>query len=265
MGPSPEPPVVPLLRRLYAQPTPVRTDWGHHRIFAQQAYRTVREAAFVPIVMAEALDLARWFPLCWVVEADGEPVLAAFRSLLGEGGGLPAGAGSGEEALPLVLQAFPFVVPDDEAIASRAMSVDSGLADRPTDIGAPILGEDGKFTRAARARARTAVHVGHCLPATREVSRALHDRGLMKPWAVDLELGEGRRATFDNLWIVDTDRLDDPALHGLMAGAGIEAALLLSAHRLSLFRMNALLQAARRDLRRALEAPAAAETAIDLP
>jgi hypothetical protein len=256
---------MPLLRRLYALPTPIRTDWGHHRIFAQQAYRTVREAAFVPIVMAEALDLARWFPLCWVLDAGGEPVLAAFRSLLGEGGGNPAGAGAGEEALPLALQAFPFVVPDSDAIASRVIAVDAGLADRPTDIGAPILGEDGKFTRAARARARTAVHVGHCLPATRRVSHALRDQGLLKPWAVDLELGEGRRATFDDLWIVDTDRLDDPALHGLMAGEGIEAALLVSAHRLSLFRMNALLLAARRDLRRALEAPAAAETAIALP
>ncbi len=261
MGVSPDLSVIPLLRRLYALPTPIRTDWGHHRIFAQQAYRTVREAPFVPIVMAEALDLARWFPLCWVLDAGGEPVLAAFRSLLAEGGGIPAG----EEALPLALQAFPFVVPGQDAMESRTIAVDAGLADRPTDIGAPILGEDGRFTRAARARARTAVHVGHCLAATRSVSRNLHEQGLLKPWAVDLEIGEGRRAAFDNLLIVDTDRLDDPALHGLMAEAGIEAALLVSAHRLSLFRMNALLMAARRDLRRALEAPAAAEAAVQLP
>lgn len=253
------------LRSFYEEPTPIDTRWGHHRIFAQSAYPVVRNARFVPVVMAEAQDLARWFPLCWRVEPDDVPVLCAFRSLLDGGRGLPADAGLQGEALPLLLQAFPLVVPDEESIARKQILADRVIADQPGDIGAPLLGEDGKFTKPARHRAKLAVSVANALPATRDFSQALAAGGFLKPWPVDLDLGNGQRATFSDLLILDPDRLSDARLHRELVATGAEAALLIASHRLSLFRMSALLMAARRDIQKGLDRMAAQPAAVELP
>ena len=251
-----------LLSSLYEQPTPVDASWGHHRIFAHQAYGLVRRMQFVPVVLGEAQDLARWFPLCWRLDETGEAVLVAFRSLLAEGGGYPGDASYREDCLPLVLRAFPLVVPDHDSIERRQVLADRAICDSPTDIGAPLLTPEGKFTPAALARARTAISVARGLPATMMLSRALQDGGLLEPWAVDLDIGRGQRARFDGLLILATGRLDDPALHEIIAAHGAEAGLVLAVHRLSLFRMSALLTAARRDVQKAGEqvTPPPAET-----
>jgi hypothetical protein len=256
---------MPLLRKLYEVPTPIDTGWGHHRIFAQQAYRTVREAQFVPIIMAEAQDLARWFPVCWVSQGSDHPILVVFRTLLADGGGLPADAELQGEGLPLMLQAFPLVVPDAESIAQKQIFADRTIPDRPTDIGAPLLTDDGKFSRPARARAKIAINVANGLPATIAFSTALHEHGFLKTWKVDLDLGHGQRASFTDLLILDVDRLDDPLLHRLIVESGIEAALLVAGHRLSLFRMSPLLAAARRDVQRKLEPTPDPTAAVQLP
>ena len=47
--------------------------------------------------------------------------------------------------------------------------------------------------------------------------------------------------------------------------AGAEAALLLASHRLSLFRMSALLMAARRDIQKGVDAKTAQPAMVDLP
>lgn len=255
-----------LLRHLYEQATPVEASWGHHRIFAQAAYGIVRTTQFAPVIMAEAQDLARWFPLCWRRDASGEPVLVVFRSLLEDGQGYPGDASYREDCLPLVFKAFPLVVPDRDSIEQRQVLADRVICDKPTDIGAPLLTPEGKFTPAALARARLAIDVARGLPATTAFSRALGDNGLLEPWVVDLDIGRGRRARFDDLLILATSRLDDPVLHGLVAEHGAEAGLLLAVHRLSLFRMSALLTAARRDVQKAaVPAPAPLDEALSLP
>lgn len=253
------------LRSFYEDPAPIDTRWGHHRIFAQAAYPVVRNARFVPVAMMEAHDLARWFPLCWRLQPDGIPVLCAFRSLLDRGLGLPADAGLHGEALPLLFQAFPLVVPDAESIARKQILADRVIADRPSDIGAPLLGEDGKFTKAARHRAKLAVSMANALPATEDVSRALAEGGFLKAWPVDLDLGHGQRAAFADLLILDPDRLNDARLHRALVDAGAEAALLLASHRLSLFRMSALLMAARRDIQKAIDQKAEPPAMAELP
>jgi hypothetical protein len=253
------------LRSFYEDPAPIDTRWGHHRIFAQAAYPVVRNARLVPIVMAEAQDLARWFPLCWRIGPDDVPSFCAFRSLLDRGRGLPADAALQGDALPLLFQAFPLVVPDAESIARKQILADRVIADQPGDIGAPLLGEDGKFTKAARHRAKLAVSMANALPATEDFSRALAEGGFLKAWPVDLDLGNGQRATFTDLLIVDPGRLNDARLHRALVEAGAEAALLLASHRLSLFRMSALLMAARRDIQKGLDAKAEPQVMVNLP
>ncbi|QCI66234.1 SapC family protein [Phreatobacter stygius] len=255
-----------ILHNLYETPTPVDATWGHHRIFAHQAYKIVREAQLAPIVLAEAQDLARWFPVCWALDDGDEPVLVVFRSLLPGGRGYPGDASFREECLPFVFQAFPLVVPNRESIEQRQVLADRTISDTPTDIGAPLLTAEGKFTPAALMRAKIAINVASGLPKTTSFSRALFDNGMLEPWAIDLDLGHDKRASFDKLLIVATARLDDPAFHALIVEHGVEAALLVAGHRLSLFRMSALLTAARRDVQKAFEAasePRAA--AVELP
>lgn len=265
MSASHEPPCPDPFACLYDNPCDVTTNWGHHRIFAQQAYRRVRETQFVPILLSEAHDLARWFPICWVLTGDGPPVLSAFRSLLDGGRGMQRAISASQEALPWALQAYPFVVPDAASVRDQRMRFDTALADKPTDVGAPILTEDGRFSRAARGRARTAVHVSHHYPQTLALSQTLRDLGLLVNWPLALDLGNGQQATFQNLMILDKDRLDDPVLHTQMMRFGIEAALLVAAHRLSLFRMNTLLTLAREDARVGSEGSAASHAEIVLP
>lgn len=253
------------LHSLYETPTPIDAAWGHHRIFAHHAYKVVREVQFAPIVMAEAQDLARWFPICWALDDDGEPMLVVFRSLLAGGQGYPGDASFREECLPRVLGAYPLVVPSSESLEKRQVLADRTIPDNPTDIGAPLLTAEGKFTRAALTRAKVAIGVASALPATTAFTRALFDRGMLEPWAVDLDLGHNQRATFDKLLIIAARKLDDPLLHALMVETGVDAALLVAGHRLSLFRMSALLTAARRDVQKARDAAAEPAVTVSLP
>ncbi|MBN8939832.1 MAG: SapC family protein [Rhizobiales bacterium] len=253
------------LRSLYETPTPIDAAWGHHRIFTHHAYKIVREAQFAPIVMAEAQELARWFPICWALDEDDEPVLVAFRSLLAGGQGYPGDASFREDCLPRVLGAYPLVVPSSESLERRQVLADRAISDNPTDIGAPLLTAEGKFTRAALTRAKVAIGVAGALPATAALSRALFDHGMLEPWAVDLDLGHGQRATFDRLLIIATRKLDDPLLHSIIVDGGVDAGLLVATHRLSLFRMSALLTAARRDVQKTREAVAEPLAAVSLP
>jgi hypothetical protein len=229
---------------LYEQPTALTADWGHHRIFAPLAYRRLTNLVLVPIVHTEAIDLARFFPSCWDMTPAG-PVLSVLRALTRDASGIPAAARKAAASLPAALQAYPIVVPSTpDAMAGRIL-VDKVIAEDPSDIGAPLTMADGKPSRAAAARTRLALKTARTLSQTRELTRFLHDAGLLEPWPLHFELAAGERVDIDNLQVLARSRLDDPKVHRAIATHGIDAALFLSAHRLSLFRISGLLAVAR--------------------
>lgn len=230
---------------LYERPTLLSRDTGHQRIYAQVAYKAVRDLPFSPIAIEESFGLARLFPLCW--RRDGDvPVLGVLRSLLGNGQGHPADVPMQEALLPLLLQCYPIILPDSEAIARQQLQFDDAIADRPADVGAPLLMADGHLSRAAMIRAKRAVALAHALAETAALSRDLEAAGLLEAWPLDFDLGQGRRARVDDLLVVSSARLHLPELADIIARHGPIAGLCLSLHRASLYRVNALLQAARR-------------------
>jgi hypothetical protein len=227
---------------LYERPTALTPDWGTHRIFSPLAYRRIRNLAVVPIVHTEVMQVARILPTCWAMTEDG-PVLVALRALTEDAASIPRAARA-LTALPLALQAYPVVVAADATIEGRIL-VDRVVADEPTDVGAPLMLGDGRVSRATVLRARAALAAMRGLDATRDLTRRLADADLLEPWPLDFDIGAGERVRHDRFRVLARNRLDDPALYAAIAAHGVEAGLLVAAHRLSLFRMSSLVAAAR--------------------
>lgn len=243
---------------LYEAPAALSREGGHRRIYAPEAYRPVRTASLVPIVHNEILDLAVLFPTCWATTPAG-PVLSVLRTLLPDGTGMPGGSRNLASVLPGAFQAYPVVVPHSEDAEPRSIVIDGAIADQPTDIGAPLLLADGRLARATAARARLALRISRALPATRALSRFLHEEGFLEPWPLKFDLGGGESVDIDHLKVLSRARLDDPGLYKAVRRFGVEAGLFLSAHRLSLFRISGLLSAAKAAVAaRAAPQPAAA-------
>lgn len=242
---------------LYEQPAAMTADWGHHRIYAPAAYRRVLAQALVPIVHSEAIDLAHTFPTCWESTADG-PVLSVLRSLAPDGSAIPGGTRAALASLPLAFQAYPVVVPSSEDAMQRRVVVDRVIAEQPTDIGAPLMMGDGRVSRAMAGRTRIALRAGRALPVTRALTAHLQEAGLLEPWPLRFDLGAGEAVDIRTLSVLTRSRLDDGRVYRAIAEFGVDAALFLSAHRLSLFKISALLWAARQAVARRTALAAAA-------
>lgn len=243
---------------LYERPTLLSRTTGHQRIFAQLAYKAVRDLQFAPIACEEGFAMTRYYPLCWR-RGGGVPVLGVLRSLLPGGQGHPGEVPKQESGLPLLLQCFPIILPNSETMARHELYFDDVIADRPSDVGAPLLMADGHLSRAALIRAKRAVALAHALADAASLSRDLEAAGLLEPWPLDFDLGQGRRARVDDLMVVSAARLHFPELAEIIATHGSMAGLCLSLHRASLFRINALIQSARRQPVGAAVAAAGAE------
>jgi hypothetical protein len=241
---TPPGPVMSDWKDLYENPRLLTSAWGHCRIFAPEAYHRVRSQQLVPIVCAEALTLAAHFPICWRVQ-DGRAVLCVLRSLLDDGLGHPVRPTHASGALPLVLRAFPVAVSnpggnDDE------VWIDDTVADQPTDIGAPILLINGRLSRGAAQRVQAAVAFRRSIDFTRRLTDGLQGRDLLEPWPLDFEVGpDGRRVRFDDLMVVRSSALAGSGMLQHLQEFGVEAAMFMTAHRISLFRASILLQGAR--------------------
>jgi hypothetical protein len=222
---------------------------GHSRIFAPEAYERVRTRQLVPIVHAEALMLAAYFPICWHVR-DGRTVLCVLRSLLDDGSGHPVKPSHGSGALPLALRAFPVIL-------TRATGdtpdiwIDDIVADQPTDVGAPLLMANGRLGRGAAQRVHAIMTLRQSIDLTERLTESLASRGLLEPWPLDFELGPaGQRVRLDDLLVVRSPALPSADMTQHLRAFGIEAATFLTTHRISLFRIAILIQAARAALAR---------------
>ncbi len=237
---------------LYQCPEPPGLSFAHERIFAPVSYPLVRRLSIVPIVHSEALAMAAWFPVCWRAQG-GEFHLSVLRSLLPDAeDSQPTGSPRSPASLPLALRCYPVAITPGLGHGGPMM-VERGLADQPTDAGAPLFLANGKPSRGLTQRYRSAMIARHAAVTTAAMTAELALAGAFRPWAISLEVQPGRRLCVPDLWHVPADGLGDAALQGLLGRHGVDAAVLLSAHRLSLFRVGTLLRAARRAL--AQEAP----------
>ncbi len=229
---------------LYENPRRLTSDWGHSRIFAPEAYAHVRTRQLVPIAHTEALTLAAHFPICWRLQKDRFD-LCILRSLLDDGRGHPARPTSATGTLPLVLRAFPIIATAPSG-GTDDIWIDDIVADRPTDIGAPLLMADGRLSRGASLRVQSAAALRQAIDQSQHFTEALVDGQLLEPWPLDFELGpDGQRVCIDDLQVVRPAAQAHAGLLRFLHAFGAEAAMFLTAHRISLFRIAILLQAAR--------------------
>jgi hypothetical protein len=225
------------------------------RIYAPVSYEYVRNVNIVRIVHVEALELAAWFPVVWRL-VRGTYELVVVRSLFADGRGHAADSLKSARSLPLLLRAYPFVLAGTQADAGSgedaeaAVSLDHAVADQPTDAGAPVADADGKLGLGALHRYRALALFAQALPLTQSITRRLADEGRLVPWPLAAASGTSLMA-HDALFAVDAAAFESGVLRGTVMEAGVAAALLLSAHRLSLFRAGPLVAVAKKVVREA--------------
>lgn len=211
------------------------------RIYAPQAYAQVRDTAVVPVIHSESAALAAWFPLVWRARSWGQEFVA-IRALLDDQNAQPAAA---RALLPMVLHGYPFLLDPALCPARDAPKrLDDVFADAPTDVGATITSVNHKLTRATISRFRVLDRFAEEAEVTAAVSAALAKRGLLVPWPLAFEIA-GHEVGIPDLLMIRREAYETPAFADVLRDHGRPAAVIISHHRLSLFRAGGLLAAAR--------------------
>src|SRR5262249_12746289 len=149
------------------------------RIFAPSAYRIVRNLAVVPIGHREAIRLAACFPIAWRRRVDGLE-LVVVRALFDDVLAQPAAA---RQMIPLVLQAYPFLIdPSAPADEAAVPMFDDAAADAPTDSGASVTTADGKLSKACVLRIRMLKAFARQYALTQATADALAAADLLESW-----------------------------------------------------------------------------------
>jgi hypothetical protein len=228
---------------LYENPVSPSAVHSGTRIFAPPSYRAVREAQTCPVVHTEALNLAAFYPICWI-GGGPRPTLVALRSLMPGGRGHLRELAHIPSALPLSLQAYPFVA--EAPVGHEGESpilIDNVIADEPTDIGSPILTTQGKLTRGAETRLRATAFFRSDLAQTEQITNELVDAGCLVPWIVEPKALPPDACLPDMLVVGPVEKVSD-RLFQVMKRLGPVGGIFLGAHRLSLFRIAGLVRAA---------------------
>jgi hypothetical protein len=218
-------------------------EHGGRRIYSPVSYAVVRERQIVPVVHIESLALAAWFPICWQ-STPNRPELVVLRSLRADGSAQPSGSPENMSSLPLMLRAFPFAVltPQEDATPDTRYFEDA-TADRPTDIGAAISLPDGRPGRGAQMRLRAVHAYVEARQLTDDMTDALTSLDLFEPWPLDFKVDD-KQLRVDDMLIVRQAAFGQPPVQQFLRQFGSAGALLLGAHRISLFRAGNLVQAA---------------------
>jgi hypothetical protein len=241
---------------LAEDPRALTSELMKARIYSPFAYPLPRETQIVPIVAAEVERLAASFPIVWR-RGEGAPQLVTLRTLLPNGAGYAPGTDRVLTLLPLLFQAYPFLLGEPGEGREAKRMVDVAVPDEPTNAGASITGADGRLSRGTELRLRALELYDRDRDRTAAIGRAIEARGFLEPWPLRFDLGHGRSCEILDLSIVAPKFFDTPALAPILAEFGVGAARLLSHHRLSLFRAGTLLQAAQAFVAAAAKARAA--------
>jgi len=216
----------------YKRPIALTERTVTRRIFSPLAYEVVRAAWYCPIVASEAMKQAAHCPVVWK-KMNGGLALVAIRAFHH----LPAAYlanSAGYAALPLLCQAYPFLwLPDGQK------GLDDVNADRPTDLGSPIVAADHKLTKATTMRFAALQVYERARMATQDLTSQAAELDLFMPWQLPLQ-GPG----LDELLVLKTDIWESTKFQKLVVRFGSEAAELVALHRMSLFKAGPLLEAA---------------------
>jgi hypothetical protein len=226
---------------MYERPIALEKDVLTRRIYAPLSYAPVRNAAVVPVVHSECVSLASWFPLVWR-RRQATIQFVAVRALLNDQRAQPRAACA---VLPLVLHAYPFMHdPDQPITADSRKMLDDVFADAPTDVGASITTVHHKLARATTTRFRILDRFAQESAVTAEIGRAIADRDLFEPWALNFDIG-GHCVEVPDLLVIRSATFETGQFADLLRDYGMPCAQMLGLHRISLFRAGVLLAMAK--------------------
>lgn len=242
----------------YEQPIPLAGEVLKQRIFSPLAYAQVRNANVMAIAAAEAARFAGHYPIAW--RKRGKTFeLSVVRSLLADGRGHAPGTQTTLTFIPALARAYPFLYdPERGPQVGRPKFVDGSIADKPNDIGAPIVLADGRPSKATVQRVATLDATAPSFAESAAIATYLAEADLFEPWPLHFEDVEGQTLDVADLWIVRQDIINTGKLAPLLRLHGIIAADLIGLHRISLYRAGMLLAQARSALKEPATAPVAA-------
>lgn len=182
------------------------------------SYAFAAQTHLAPVVMAELGKATTSLPLAFVQQGDVFD-LVAVMSLRPESNMLigPNGRWMGTY-VPAALRSYPFVLARPPEAKDPVLCVDmaSGLI-KDDGSGEAILGADGKLTPAVQEVFTFLGHIEQSRMQTRAAAAALARAGVLKPWALSMEV-QGKRMGIQGLLGVDEaalHKLDDEALLAL--------------------------------------------------
>jgi hypothetical protein len=212
------------------------------RIYSPQSYAAVRNLAVVPVVHSECAIFASWFPVVWRRKSQSVEFVT-IRALLDDQRAQPPAA---RHLLPLILNAYPFVLDPSDPIGPEARKMlDDVFADAPTDVGATITTVDRRLSRGTTNRFRFLDGFALDAGLTFDISQAIASLDVFEPWSLAFDI-EGRRVEIPDLMVIGPAAFDDGSFAPLLEQYGMPCLRMLSLHRISLFRAGGLLAIARK-------------------
>jgi hypothetical protein len=192
----------------------------------------------VPVAPVEVPLLMERFPIAWRRDAGSWDLVAITGLTPEQESWRPALGDSGSRVIPLVLRAYPLAIADSGDVETLPVLVDeAGLL----PAGAQPSGFDADAAEADLDYRLQAIWTfGNSRKSLQGVYADIAEAKGFAPWPLSFA-GRDRNLSLDGFWIVDWRFIGSPAHAAIVSRHGWLAASLISMHRISTHRINALL------------------------
>jgi len=194
-----------------------RTQHADSYFWPRQGYGFAAQEQVVPILIAELTKLLPHYALAFIQQGEGSHPSYQPVALTGLGGERNLYVNSDGRWLanyvPSVLRGHPFrLAKADNDQQVLAIEQDS-LTDEPS--AQPLFDEDGKLAEKAQQTLNFLTQCDQNRQVTQAASQVLGETGLIGPWPLKLERGEGQ----EPLTVQGLYRINEKALNDLAADA----------------------------------------------
>lgn len=209
------------------------------RIFDPYSYKATSVERFVPVCLGECFDLAPVSPLVWRPNQVGALELVAVRSLRLEQKVAPP-AQAGLRNLPLLLQAYPFRFRRFEK-GDTEIGLERVLPSFERDQGSYVYNFEGILEAGAEMKISALETFLDGMEDLRWITQILSDADAFEP--VQLPDEVVARHKLPDMWAARDDLELENVLHGCAPDKIARMVRFLTAQRLSLYRMGAVMAA----------------------
>ncbi|WP_083099429.1 SapC family protein [Pseudophaeobacter leonis] len=223
---------------MYQSFAPLQELWGTaHRIFDPFSYRAPLCERFVPICIEESFNLCGRYPIVWRRNDVGDFELVAVRSLVADAE-IPHIRQIGADALPLLLQAYPFRY-KNLAAGELEIGMERVAPTSERNIGAYVYDHLGNFQLGAELKLKALERFRRSLGWEKALTKALTRHNMLETVGMPQDLCEQHRVPE---FTAAVQAPDHALLLQEIPKEGRKTVLtFLTAQRLSLFRMASII------------------------